>query len=125
MLVNELVIRALRRGANPGVDTPDFATMRDAIDRLNEMLEGWKLDGIDLRQPTLAIGDEVYIDQAHVKAVVDSLAVELLRDHGFEVSGTVYGVAEAGKDQLRVALFEMDDLAADTALTSRRYSWGT
>lgn len=121
MIVSELITRALRRGAMPGVDTPDAATMRDAVDRLNEMLEAWKLEGIDLRQPTLERSDTLYIDPAHVKAIVDNLALELVIDHGFPVAGDIRGLAETGKDRLRNALFEADDLTADRVYTGRRW----
>jgi hypothetical protein len=121
MIVGELVTRALRRAALPGIEAPSAEDMRDGIDRLNEMLAAWALEGIDLKQPTLAQADEFYVDPAHVKAIVDCLAVELAVDHG--VSDTipvpVQMGAASGKDHLRAALFEMDDLTADSARLPR------
>lgn len=118
MIVGELVTRALRRAALPGIDAPAAEDMRDGIDRLNEMLAAWALEGIDLQQPVLAQADTLYIDPAHVKAVVDCLAVELAVDHGMAdaLPGSVVMGAEFGKDRLRSALFEVDDLTVDRTL---------
>ncbi len=127
MIVGELITRALRRAALPGIETPSAPDMRDGIDRLNEMLAAWALEGIDLRQPVLAQADTLYIDHAHVKTVVDCLAVELAVDHGMSdaIPVTVQLGAEQGKDTLRSALFEMDDLTVDNALRRRCSPWAT
>lgn len=118
MIVRELVTRALNRSALVGVDTPPAREIENAIDRLNEMLAAWALEGMDLRQPVLAADDTIYIDPAYVKAVVDNLAIELAVDHGSiaELSPIVARGAETGKETLRASLLDLDDLTVDRAL---------
>jgi hypothetical protein len=117
MIVAELVTRALNRAALPGVDAPSARDMENGVDRLNEMLAAWAIDSMDLRQPTLVRTDTIFIDPAHLKCVIDSLAIELAVDHGLEstLSQGMLAGAELGRNRLRAALFEIDDLIMDTA----------
>jgi hypothetical protein len=75
---------------------PSAAEMNDGVDSLNEMLQAWALDGMDLGLETLVQTDEDLLDAAFVKGIRYNLAVELAGSHGIlnELPGSVVGEAE-------------------------------
>lgn len=128
MTIGELVTRALQLAGVIGMGrAPSAAEMNDGIDTLNEMLQAWALDGMDLGLNTLVQTDTDMIDAAFVKGIRYNLAVELAGSHGIlnELPATVVGEAESQKELLRAALADIDNLRCDNSLIGRKpfYDW--
>lgn len=128
MTINDLVTRALTLAGVYGQGrTPSAEHMRDGIATLNEMLEAWALDGMDMGLGTLVQTDDGMIDAAFVKGVRYNLAVELAGAHGIfnELPASVIAEAETQKELIRAALSDIDNMRCDTALLPQRqfYDW--
>jgi hypothetical protein len=128
MTIGELVTRALQLAGVVGMNrAPSAAEMNDGIATLNEMLESWALDGMDLGLGTLAQTDEDLVDPAFVKGIRYSLAVELAGAHGIlnELPATVIQSADDEQQKIRAALIDIDNLRCDNALLPRNpfYDW--
>ncbi len=128
MTINDLVTRALTLAGVVGLNrTPSAAEMDDGIASLNEMLEAWALDGMDMGLGTLVQTDDNMIDAAFVKCIRYNLAVELAGSHGIlnELPANISIEAETQKELLRAALSDIDNLRCDNALIGRQpfYDW--
>ena len=128
MTIGDLVTRALQLAGVVGMNrAPSAAEMNDGIDTLNEMLNAWALDGMDLRLGELFQGDSDLLDPAFVKGIRYSLAVELAGAHGIlkELPKTIVAGAESEQDKIRAALADVNNMRCDNALIGRKpfYDW--
>ena len=123
MTVAELITRALQLAGVVGMNrTPSAAEMTDGLDTLNEMLESWALDGMDMGMGTLLVTDEDLWDASFVRGIRYSLAVELAAAHGIlnELPAHVPVTAEGEQGKIRAALADIDYARCDTALLWKR-----
>lgn len=119
MLVSELVTRSLRlAGVVPHNRAPSAPEMNDAIKTLNEMMNSWGIDDLDLGWVDVAQTDIIRVDDAFLKGIRYSLAVELASEHGLEdtLSPLTVQIALNEQENIREALFEVDTLRLDDAL---------
>jgi hypothetical protein len=120
MIVSRLVTRALKLAGILGTGAAATADqMDDGVDTLNDMLEAWKIDDMDLGQPTLTAGATFYIDDAFLKGIRYSLAAEIAEETYGEVPGNVARIAFDEQRRIRAAMWEIDNLRVDDALLSR------
>lgn len=88
-----------RSQALSGADKTEY------LDLLNQMLDSWKAEGLDLGLGTLAAGDTVYIDDSDLLAVRYSLATLIAESVGKDMSLTVQQRAILLKDMLQSKYF--------------------
>lgn len=122
MTVAELVTRALQLAGIVGMNrTPSAFEMNDGLATLNEMLESWALDGMDMGMGTLLVTDEDLWDASFVRGIRYSLAVELAAAHGLlnELPAHVPVTAESEQGKIRAALADIDYARCDKALLWR------
>lgn len=119
MLVSQLVTRSLRlAGVTPHNRAPSAAEMNDGVSLLNEMLNSWAIDGLDLGWVDVEQTDIVRVDDAYLKGIKYCLAVDIAGEHGLEdiLSAITIQVALSEKENIRSSLFEVDNLRIDNAL---------
>lgn len=76
---------------------PTAATMTDGLEALNDMLAGLAVRGVRISHQTLALADNVNIDDAHMETLKAMLAVKLAPEFGFAVDPQVAFTAEQGR----------------------------
>lgn len=126
MSIAELITRALQLAGVVGMNrTPSADEMTDGLDTLNDMLQAWTLDGMDLGLSALETSDEDLLDPAYIRGIRYSLAVELASAHGIlnELPDYVVGLADSEQDKIRAALADIDYARVDPALLNGRISF--
>lgn len=82
-------------------ETLEAEDAQDILKSLNEMLHGWELEGIALGHTDMALTDEVYLPDSHLKAIRWNLALEISGEYETDVNPIHIGFAEAGKRMLQ------------------------
>lgn len=97
----ELIDRALIKGhvVARGV-TPDSTLRAAALTTLNDMLEAWRDEGLDLNLGTLALDSNVAADAGAIRAIVYNLAVELANDERVSVPAKTERIADQSRSSL-------------------------
>lgn len=117
----DVITRALRRGRIIGsAETPSAEQSATAIDTLNDMLEAWRDEGLDLGLSTLALDTTLAVDAGVMRAVVSNLAVEVANDAGVAVSQTLALMSERSRAALAGRLSGVRKIRFDRALRQRR-----
>lgn len=115
--VAQTVNRAARIAGVVGTGTNLSAEDMDwGIDLLNDMLHAWALDGMDLGHSTVAHSDTLYVDDAYVKGIKYSLAVEMAEEKGTDISNRAVAIAIEEQNRIRAALCDIDVLTLDDAI---------
>ena len=115
--VSQLVNRAARIAGVSGTGTNLSAEDMDwGIDLLNDMLHAWALDGMDLAHSTVTHADTLFVDDAYVKGVKYSLAVEMAEEKGTDITNRVPIIALEEQARIRAALCDIDTLRMDDAI---------
>lgn len=94
--VQDIVAFALRKVTGIG-ETPDADQAADALERLQDMLDYWRLTGADVGAPSpLALTSVVYCPDGYLLAIKYNLILQLADFYGFDVSPVVVQNAAAG-----------------------------
>lgn len=101
----ELIDRALVKGhvVARGV-TPDSTLRADGLATLNDMLEAWRDEGLDLNLGTLTLSTEVAADAGAIRALMYNLAVELANDERVSVPAKTERLADLSRSSLAARL---------------------
>lgn len=114
--VADLIERSLRTlGILAASETPKADQLTDGFLALNDMLDGWAAEGLDV-SPFAATTDEVDLPPGYARALRYNLAVELADDYGVAVPPTVGGNAADSKTILKRTEFEPTYLESDPAI---------
>lgn len=118
MNVRELATASLRLlGVLQSGEQPTPAEMDDAKLALNNMLDAWANQGIDLEFLEFTTLDDVIpYPEDHMAAFRYNLAVELAPEYGVTVSDALAGRAQAYYRALRSQYVDPDILTIDSAL---------
>ena len=122
--VSQLVHRSARMAGILGTGTNLSAEDMDwGIDLLNDMLHAWANDGMDLAHSTVGHADTLFVDDAYVKGIKYSLAVEMAEEKGTDISNRVIGIALEEQSRIRAALCDIDTLRMDDAIARPGYTF--
>lgn len=117
----DLITRALRRGHVIGsAETASAEQSSAGLDTLNDMLEAWRDEGLDLGLSTLSLSATLAVDDGAIRAIVYNLAVEVANDEGIAVSATTALNAERSRAALTGRLSGLRKVRFDRALRQRR-----
>ncbi len=97
-------------------EAPGAAEIQDALTMLNQMLHGWKLDGIDLNHITLALTDTFPHPEDHEEAVVYNLVPRLCTEYGVTLKTEVATLATRLFVNLQNFYADPQDARIDPAL---------
>lgn len=113
MTVNDLIRRAMRSlGVLHTGENPSAAEAADALDTLNDLLNAWRNEGLDLEVVSdLALTDTLPYPDDHVTAIRYNLAVELAPEYGVQVSQVVAAMARRHWLALRAQYMRPDTLS--------------
>lgn len=124
MTVNDLIKGAFRLlNLIEEEETPSDAMMQDALEDLNTMLHSWQLDGVGVFHTDLSLGDDVALDDSHLRAVKYNLAVELAPNYERDPRQTVVYRAEELYRILQTQYVDIDEVTFDAELTARQNSF--
>lgn len=116
----DLITGALRDRRAIGLNaTPTASEAAYGLDRLNAMLAGWRIKGIDFGHVTLALDDTLDVPDDHLQTVRLSLA-ERLNAFGGALDDDDRIVAEIGRRDLLAQYFNIANLTSDHPLGSAR-----
>lgn len=122
-----LVRRALRLATIiASGETPDAATIQDALSVLNSMLAEWHDAGIGV--PDYSINSEaatLTMGDGDVEAVAYQLAARIMPEYGMEVTPTIAAGAADSMNRLRLKYFQpgRSDLSELPIPTGWGYGW--
>lgn len=113
----DLIRRAMRSiGVLHHAENPTDSEAQDALDTLNDMLEAWRIEGVDLEYLTASLTDTVPYPNDHIAAMRYNLAAELAGEYGAEIPPVVAVRASELFKMLRSQLMKVDTLSVDDAL---------
>lgn len=118
----DVVEFALRKITGNGVDA-DAAEADDALERLNDMLADWRMDGCDIGVPApLALGTALSIPDEYVSALKFNLRIAC-HDH-YDAPITAYDAdrADRGRRNIVNRLTRLNDLGGIAGLSMHRDS---
>jgi hypothetical protein len=117
MTVHDLIRRSMRAlGVLRSGENPSAAEAADALDTLNDMLNAWRQEGIDLEHLTLALTDVLPYPDDHVACIRYNLSVELAAEYGVGLSPSVAMQARRTFLALRSQYMQPVELSVDDAL---------
>lgn len=103
-----LVRRALRLATIiASGETPDAATIQDALSVLNSMLAEWH--DAEIGVPDYSVTSEasqLTMDDGDVEAVAHQLAIRILPEYGMEITPTLAAMASDSMSRLRLKYFQ-------------------
>ena len=115
--VNNVIRRALLSlGVLRAGESSTPAEAADALDTLNDMLNSWRQEGIDLEHLDLALADNLPYPDDHILCFWTNLAVLLAPQFGVQVSPIIGGMARRSYLALRSQYMQPDTLGIDQAL---------
>lgn len=101
--VQDVVSYALRKVTGLG-ETPDADQAADALERLSDMLEEWRVTGADVGAPRpLALATVLYSPHSHISAIKNNLIVRLSDQYNREVTPSVAVAAVRGLQLIKTA----------------------
>jgi hypothetical protein len=110
---------ALRKITGNGND-PEASEAEDALERLNDMLALWRIDGLDVGVPApLALGDTLTIPDQYVSAVKFNLRIACHDAYDAPITAYDARMAEDGKRLVANQLNVLADLTGPFGLSSR------
>jgi hypothetical protein len=115
----DLVTMSLRSiGVLHSGEVPSAEEANDGLDALNQMLQSWIYEGINLEYLNLGLNDTVPYPDDHIGPFRWNLAVRLSPDYGIQVTPAIAALATEGYRQLQRYYLDppnlqvADDLAA-------------
>ena len=83
---------------------------------LNQLIQGWRNNGINLGLDTLTQGDTIYVDEADEEAIFYGLVVKIAQSVNRPLDPFILSTAEEKKTSLRNKYFTQKDLDQDILL---------
>jgi hypothetical protein len=115
----DLITMSLRSiGVLHSGETPSAEEANDGLVTLNQMLNSWLYEGIDLEFIPLTLNDTVPYPDDHIGPFRWNLALRLSPDYGIAVTPAVAAMAKEGYDQLRREYLDNRELEGDPALSA-------
>lgn len=106
--VQDIVSFALRKVTGIGED-PSADQAGDALERLQDMLDTWRITGADVGAPSpLALTSVVYCPDGYLRAIKNNLIVQLADLYGFDLSPVVVQNARNGLYMIKQAALPED-----------------
>lgn len=105
----DVVYFALRKIVGNGND-PEAAESEDALERLNDMLAAWRLEGCDVGLGKLALGDTLKVSDEFITAIKFNLRVSCHDHYDAPITPFDASMAQDGKRNVVTALFQNKDL---------------
>lgn len=101
--VQDVVSYALRKVTGLG-ETPDADQAADALEKLSDMLEEWRVTGADVGAPRpLTLSTVLYSPHSHISAIKNNLIVRLSDQYNREVTPSVAVAAVRGLQLIKTA----------------------
>lgn len=99
-------------------ETPTDRQMQDALDAMNQMMHGWRSQGVDIAHYDLTLDDDVNLDPQHIEGCKALLAVRMQPEYpGSNLTASVVQLANNGWAALQAAYISDDLLKVDCALS--------
>lgn len=119
MTVNDLIRRAMRSiGVLHHNEEPSSDEAADALQTLNDMLNAWIYEGMDLEfAADLVLTDTLPYPDDHAAAFRYALAVELAPEYGVQPPPAVLAMAANYKSALKTRYIDPDTLGTDPFLS--------
>jgi hypothetical protein len=113
----DVVDFALRKIVGNGVEA-DAAEAADALERLNDMIALWRIDGLDIGIPDpLALVDPLAIPDEYVSALKFNLRISCHDHYDQPISGFDLQMADRSKQLIANTLFNLGDLSMPLTLS--------
>lgn len=100
---------------------PTAAELKDVLEALNDMLASLSVNGINISHQTLALDDNLNLDEAHMQGIKAMLSVKIAPQFGAAVDPLIAFDAQMGKTALQSDTNLAVSTPLDTALLRRRY----
>lgn len=97
-------------------DEPTADELADALVALNDMLFGWRIEGLDIAHTTLVAATTVDVPDDHLNTIRLSLAERLSGEFGAELSPSDQMTLSEGMKALRAYYLSIADLTGDNPL---------
>lgn len=97
-------------------ETVDAADAAYCLQKLNDMLFEWSIDGIDIAHTTLALGDTLDVPNSHIGAIRSNLAIRIDEKFGGVLTPNDHNLAENGRKALVAYHFTIRDLTDENPL---------
>lgn len=116
----DLITMSLRTlGVLHSGETPSAEEADDALDTLNQLMNSWRYEGIDLEWvPITSLNTTLPYPDDHIGPFRHNLAVALSPDYGIQVTPTIAGLAKQGYDQMQKEYMDNRLLSVDDALNA-------
>ncbi len=89
-----------------------------SLRRLNDMLNAWAEDGVDLGYFALALADTVDVPDSHLRAIRANLAIDMASMFGTRASAETVAIAAGSWRALKSAYVKTREVKLDAALTT-------
>ena len=121
MTPNEAVTKGLQKlGVIAAGEVPTGQETEDGIDLLNQMLNMWELDGVNLQNYTATSGNEMPFPNNHDIAIIYNFAVFAAPEYQTSASAEVIGIAAGSMRLLRNAYIDPNArMSIDKSLLSQ------
>lgn len=97
---------------------PKAAEMLDGINALNDMLQSWTIDGLDLSETLpLDANSTITIADAYHMGVKYNLTLDIADKYGAPASARIVEIAEREKRLIGNQLLSFDDISHESGLT--------
>jgi hypothetical protein len=115
----ELITQSLRTlGVLHSGETPSAEEANDGLTSLNQMLNAWIYDGIDMEFSTLtSLNDVIGYPDDQIGPIRYNLAVVMSPDYGVPITPAMVALAQQGYLQMKRAYLSIPTLSVDSALS--------
>ena len=94
----------------------------DILDLLNDMLDRWRNNGVDLGLPVLTLTTELIIDSADREAIIIQLALRIIVDFNRPPRAGLAGAGSSAFTELQAKYSVLTEMSLDKSLTYKRVS---
>lgn len=116
-----VVSTALRKaGILAAGQTASAEELDDGLETLNDMMNAWSLDGIDIGWSDVALADTLPVPDEYLRCIKYSLAVELCSEYGKQAPQEISIIAGKSKSDIRKSLVSIPAPEFDAGVLSYR-----